>query len=174
MSRVIRRNEGEKHSVYNVTLSTLRRPHDDAERQQLEQLLDNFQDYLATPDGYDQVFGSHGPNDHVVITAGRPEVGDDPRGSRVHIHFVADAIHEGLHHAPTVQARMREAFIEYAEDHGVQLSGAYAYVQVDSRSYMLNYVDKYGSDGKRKPTGTQYIKRLEKDLQDAKKRVTKK
>ncbi len=173
MSRVIRRGEGDKYSVYNVTLSTLRRPHDDQERQQLERVLDDFQEYLTTPEGYDRVFGSNGPNDRATIHAGRPEVGDDPRGSRVHIHFVAETLHAGLHHAPDIQTRMREAFIEYAAENGIQLSGAYAYVQVDNRSYMLNYVDKFRGSNNRAPTRTQYIKRLEKDLRDAKKSANK-
>jgi len=164
----IRRNDGEKYSIYNVTLSTLRRPYDDNERRQLEQVLDGFVDHLASAEGYDEVFGSNGPNDRATIRTGRPEVGNDPRGSRVHIHFRAETLHAGLHRAPEIQERMREAFIEYAADHGVELSGAYAYVQVDNSSYMLNYQDKEVGNI---PLRTQYIKRAEKELAAAKKKL---
>lgn len=163
------RNERENVSIYNITLSTLRRPYDDAERQQLEGVLDQFQDYLTTPEGYDHAFGSIGEGDRVHIDAGTPEVGNDPRGSRVHIHFVATTYHEGLHNAPEIQQRIREAFIEFAEERGVQLNGAYAYVQVDARSYMANYIRKGTATRAGTPKRTQYLQRLQRDLRDAQK-----
>jgi hypothetical protein len=171
MSRFVEPAAGQSYSVYKVTLSTLRRPHDDAEREQLERVLYDFQRYLTTPEGYDAAFGSNGADDQATIRPGRAEVGDDPRGSRVHVHFVAETLHAGLHSAPEVQRRMREAFLQYAQDHGVQLNGAYAYVQLDNSSYGLNYTIKYGRQ--RTQETTKYVARLQRELADAKKKLNK-
>lgn len=169
--RLIRPKEGQRYSVYSINLSTNVRPHSDEERKQLEQLLNDYQEWLTTPDGYDAAFGSFGADDQATIKAGDPEVGTDPRGSRVHVHFTAETLHEGYHNIGEVQASIRQSLIDFAAERGIELNGAYAFVKVDSSSYGLNYSIK--NKRPRKIAGTQYLKRLERELVAAKKTAAK-
>ena len=169
--RLIRAKEGQRYSVYSINLNTNVRPHSDGEREQLERLLNDYQEWLTTPQGYDAAFGSFGAGDQATIKAGDPEVGDDPRGSRVHVHFTAETLHEGQHNIGEIQASVRQSLIDFAADKGIELNGAYAYVKLDSSSYGLNYSIK--NKRPRKIAGTQYLNRLEKELAAAKKTAAK-
>lgn len=169
--RFVKAKEGQRWSVYTIDLSTNVRPHSDEERKQLETMLVQYQKWLATPDGYDAAFGSFGADDEATIKAGDPEVGTDPRGSRVHVHFTAETLHEGQHNISEIQASVRQSLIDFAATKGIELNGAYAHVKINNSSYGLNYSIK--NRRQRKIAGTQYLNRLEKELAAAKKTAAK-
>lgn len=131
---------GHRHSNFKVTLSTLTRPTDPAHEQQLADLLVRFQkERLRDLDAANRIFNFKSNEDRINISRGTPEKGDDPRGSRMHVHFSVKTTHAGSYYAPDIQRNMQEELKRYAAEQGVPIAGAYAHVQIDRSSYWENY-----------------------------------
>lgn len=161
---------GHRVTKLNVTLSTLKRASNAEEEIQLKNLVNDFQEAVATDEQVrSDIFGTD-TDYHIELTPGTPEVGQHAKGGRVHIHFSIKANHSGTWHVNDIQTRMRDVFIKYALARGIVLKGAYAHVELGN-AYYENYLAKNGDPShKHNVTGKRsagYVRMLKKQMHDA-------
>lgn len=168
--------EGHRHSNFQVTLSTLKRPTDPAEEKRLADLLVSFQrDRLRDLEVANRIFNFQSNEDRINISRGTPEKGEDARGGRMHVHFSVKTTHAGSYSAPDIQRNMQKELVLYAKEQGITLVGAYAHVEIDRSSYWENYtIKKSFPNVISGPTKEGLARLLRKEMRELQRRQNKK
>jgi hypothetical protein len=172
---------GQRWSNFKVTVSTLRRPNHAADEYALKAALSEFPEYLRNnADAERRVFPS-GPgheNDQIQIGTGVAEIGNDPRGGRVHNHLSIKTTHAGNYSAPEIQRNLAAEFLRFAnEERHLNLANVYVHLELDRSTYWENYINKNELPPKgpraKGASSEGYIKMLRKELAEAEARAKK-